>query len=309
MKYYCGIDGGGTKTATLFTDENGNPCASSMTTGSSYMSIGVDATIDLFEHEIEKCVQQAGIRTANVEGVVIGIPCFGENQEIDRKIEQRLRQWFEGGQMYLCNDAEVGWAGSLGLKPGINIVAGTGSIAFGKNGKGESVRCGGWSTFFGDEGSCYWLGRKTVELFAKQMDGRTKRGALYEIIREDFRQKSSVEIINLFEREYAGERRKVAGLQRYLLRAAESGDRFAIELYVQAADELGLLAATVAEKIKLPDEKLGVSLSGGILHAKKYVMNRFMEWIERFGGYYVEAEMTPAEGAVALALDRCRKKC
>ena len=73
--------------------------------------------------------------------------------------------------------------GSLALKPGINIVAGTGSIAFGKSRENVSARSGGWSTFFGDEGSCYWLGRRTMELFTKQADGRVKEGELYHILK------------------------------------------------------------------------------------------------------------------------------
>ena len=78
--------------------------------------------------------------------------------------------------MKIVNDSVVGWAGSLGLSSGINLVAGTGSIAYGRNDAGEEARAGGWDERFSDEGSCYWLGMKSLELFQKKaMEGGKRR--------------------------------------------------------------------------------------------------------------------------------------
>ena len=77
------------------------------------------------------------------------------------------------------NDSVVGWAGSLGLSSGINLVAGTGSIAYGRNDAGEEARAGGWDERFSDEGSCYWLGMKSLELFSKESDGRAEKALFW----------------------------------------------------------------------------------------------------------------------------------
>ena len=301
MRYYCGIDGGGTKTAVLLTDEAGHELASSQTTGSSWIALGEKGVADLYKAEIDKCLKQAGGQRSELAGIAAGVPCFGENLQADETIKTLMKERFEAVPVYLCNDAEVGWAGSLGLKPGINIVAGTGSIAYGQNSRGESVRCGGWSTHFGDEGSCYWLGRKAVELFAKEMDGRAEKGALYEIIMDEFKPERPEDFVNMAEIEYSHDRSRVASLQKYLLMAAKAGDDSARSLYLAAADELGLMALAAARRIQIPGEQLGVSVSGGILHAREFFFERFNEWIERFGGYYKEAEMTPVQGAALLA--------
>ena len=109
----------------------------------------------------------------------------------------------------------MGWAGSLLCNPGINIVAGTGSIAFGKNAKGETARCGGWSEWFSDEGSGYWLGMKCVQMFSRQSDGRDERGPLYNIFKNQLKLTADEDIIDLFEKEYL---HSVCLLSRYLQR-------------------------------------------------------------------------------------------
>lgn len=123
----------------------------------------------------------------------------------------------------ISNDVEAGWAGSLGMEPGIHLVSGTGSIAFGKNKAGKSKRSGSWSAFFGDEGSCCWLGRRTMELFSKQADGRIPVGPLYHMMRERFQLKQDMDFIACMEAEYIPVRSKTASLQKLLLAQQKRG--------------------------------------------------------------------------------------
>lgn len=303
MKYYCGIDGGGTKTAVLLIDENGRECASVTVGGSSYIALGTEGAAELFENSIAACLKKAGVCREQLAGFVAGVPCLGEDKAADAAIEKEMARRYPDIPFYLCNDAEVGWAGSLALKPGINIVAGTGSIAFGKNSAGKSVRCGGWSTFYGDEGSCYWLGRKTIELFSKQMDGRLKRNRLYDIMMDEFCAGEPEDVINAAEA-CINDRSKVAGFQKYLLMAAKAGDASAAAAYLKAADELGQMAYAAARQLVLPGERLNVTLSGGLLYARAYIFERFLQWIDKFNGQFVQSEMFPVQGAALLAVQK-----
>lgn len=303
MKYYLGIDGGGTKTEILLIDENGYECARIKIGGSSYRALGTKGTAALFEEGIERCLGLADANRRSLAGFAAGVPCFGEDKTADEAIKKLMMQRYPNVPFYLCNDAEVGWAGSLALKPGINIVAGTGSIAFGKNSTGKSVRCGGWSTFYGDEGSCYWLGRKTIELFSKQMDGRLKKDRLYEILMDSFHATSPEIVINTTE-DYTSDRSKVAALQKYLLMAADAGDSAAAAAYREAADELGSMAYGAAKQLMIPGEQLNVTLSGGLIYAKKYIFDRFLQWVNKFNGHFVQSEMFPVQGAALLAVQK-----
>ena len=79
------------------------------------------------------------------------MPCYGENPANDREIVRLLTDALTPVPVYVVNDGEVGWAGSLACGEGIHIVSGTGSIAFGRGCDKEFARCGGWVEFFGDE--------------------------------------------------------------------------------------------------------------------------------------------------------------
>lgn len=301
MKYFLGIDGGGTKTAFLLSDETGKRIAWKEMTGCSYKELGIQAVSGLLESGTEYCLAEGGIGKDALTAAAIGLPCFGEFPESDNMISQILKEKFAGIPLYLTNDVEAGWAGSLGLRPGINVVAGTGSIAFGKNEAGISARSGGWSEFFGDEGSCYWLGRRTMELFSKEADGRKKKDALYWLVMEEFQLKEAMDFIDLMNRVYVKQRSKVASLQRLLLRAAQQGDKGAIALYHEAAEELGLLVKSIAGRL-WNGEKTAVSYSGGLFHAGEFVLPVFEEIVEECNGVLQTPLFSPVQGAVLLAM-------
>lgn len=303
MKYYLGIDGGGTKTAFLLADENGNTAAQYEARGCSYKEYGMEAVAEDLKNGALHCLMEAGADWESLGGIAIGLPCYGESRREDQRLAALLEQSFAPVLLLITNDVEVGWAGSLGLKAGINVVAGTGSIAFGKNSRRESARAGGWSSFFGDEGSCYWLGRRAMELFSKEADGREEMGALYRVIMEKFSLEDPMDFIDLMEDEYVPCRSKVASMQRFLLEAAKAGDANAIDLYRQAAEELGKLIHGVAQRISVPGETFGISYSGGLFHAKEFVLPVLEKWIGRCGGYLVLPKFTPVQGALLLCLE------
>lgn len=303
MNYYLGVDGGGTKTEYLMTDETGQIAAHMLTDGSSYKEIGVDNVINKIINSIDRCLEaDSRLSMDRICGIVMGLPCYGESRKDDVLLLKGLKSKLTGIPFYLTNDVEVGWAGSLALQPGINVVAGTGSIAFGRNTDNESARSGGWSTFFGDEGSCYWLGRRTMELFAKQEDGRVKKGELYHILKNELKIHDFLDFIEKMESEYAPNRSRVASLQRILYMAAKAGDISAIELYKEAADELFMLIHSLAYRLGLIGSEFPVSYSGGLFHASEFVIPHLIDKIDAIGARLVKPRYTPVQGAVLLAV-------
>lgn len=301
MKYFLGIDGGGTKTAYRIVDEAGNCMAQETTTGCSYRDLGMKETVQLLKDGALLCIKKAGIKAEDVTAGAAGLPCYGEFKEEDRRLEEAVKEAFPFCPLYITNDVEVGWAGSLSLRPGINIVSGTGSIAFGKNEKGQSARSGGWSPFFGDEGSCYWLGRRTMELFSKQADKRIEKGPLYEIVMTELDLKEPMEFIGYMDTEYIGERSKVASLQRLLLQAAREGDKAAQALYEEAGRELGSMAESILKQLWTGEQVL-VSYSGGLFHAEEFVLPVLREMVEKQNGCLVPPMFSPVHGAVLMAM-------
>ena len=304
MKYWIGIDGGGTKTALAAADANGTVLAARTAGGCSYQSLGVQAVVRLLQQEIGALAQQTGLALTDCAGCCLGLPCCGENPEIDRLIRSGLEAALSPLRLHLVNDVEVGWAGSLSGAAGVHIVSGTGSIAFGKSADGRSARCGGWNEFYGDEGSCYWIGRQAMGLFSKEADGRLPQGALYRIVRAELGLVRDFSFTEVIQERWAPRRDKVASFQRYAYQAAGEGDEAAAGLYRAAARELALLVRGVREKLGLLREETRVSYSGGLFQTGELILTPLRLEVEAQGGVLRPPERTATEGALLLARER-----
>ena len=298
MQYYIGVDGGGTKTAIAAAGQDASALAFTKTGSASWREYGIANVVNNIKQAIETLPFG---KEDSIAGIAFGLPCYGESVEGDQELEQALHGAFSGIPLYITNDVEVGWAGSLGLLPGVNVVAGTGAIAFGKNQAGKAARSGGWSEFFGDEGSCYWLGRRVMELFSKQSDGRMERDALYETVRSALALTNDFDFIDLMHDAYINQRDKVASLQILGMQAALAGSKSAKALYVEAAAELCLLVRAIRDNISLENEPFLVSYTGGLFQVGDLILPQFTKGIAELGGKVALPQFGPAEGALLLA--------
>ena len=298
LRYYIGIDGGATKTALCAAGADGSALGYTKTSGSSWREHGIEKVVKNLKEAVDDLIDK---ESDQIGGIAMGLPCHGESAEGDKVLEQAVGEAFAGIPLYFTNDVEVGWAGSMGLTPGINIVAGTGAIAFGKDSRGKTSRSGGWSEFFGDEGSCYWIGRMVMGLFSKQADGRIPRDELYETVRQEFNLQDDFSFIDLVHAKYIGYRKQVASLQFLAEKAALAGSPSAKALYREAMFELCLLVDAVRKQLDFTEKPFCVSYSGGLFKAGDLILPQFSEEIEKRGGTLSPPCFEPAEGAMLLA--------
>lgn len=291
--YFLGIDGGGTKTDFLLLDENGKTIAQRKRGTISYKHVGMEYVTELLRENISQILEE---REAYI---CLALPNWGESRvnderflcQIDKITDKRIK---------IVNDSAAGWAGSLGLEEGINLVAGTGSIAYGQNKFGTEARAGGWDEGFSDEGSCYWLGKKALELFSKESDGRLKKGKLLEIFRYNFNLKNDFDIIDIFDESYKNNRTKTAELQKLLLQAALQEDEEAIRLYEYAAEELAMIIRAVYRKLEFSGSA-AVSYSGGLFHAGDLILKPLRQKLGENGICLCSPRYSPVQGAALLA--------
>ena len=296
-KIFIGVDGGGTKTALLVAHADGTEIGAMQTSGASWREHGVRPVAEMIAGAI------ASLSESPIGGLVAGLPCFSESVEGDAALQEAFEDIFPGVPFCLTNDVEVGWAGSFGLKPGVHLVAGTGSIAYGCDGRGNRVRCGGWDEFFSDEGSAYWIAQKGMQLFSKQSDGRAPVGPLLMLVREAYKLSRDIDFIDCLYAQM-DTREKRARFQLLLEKAARLGDTAAAAIYADAAAELCLMARTVREKLGLDTEGWRVSYSGGVFKAGDLILEPLAKQIRDEGGLLIAPEHLPVKGALLLALDR-----
>lgn len=305
--YFIGIDGGGTKTDFALSDETGKIISRSQDIGISYRQYPLSEIIERINQGVLACIEPIGLSVYDIRGMCIGYPCYGESEVNDNAVNNALISKFSSIPISIVNDVEIGWMGALEGKNGIHVVAGTGSIAFGKNHVGRKARCGGWLDFFSDEGSGYWLGRKTMELFSMQADGRKPEGELLYLLRNKFSLKDDLLFIDIMAEEYIPYREKVASLQLSLLEAAHMGDRTAKHLYWLATRELVRLVSALRKRLRLEDDFL-VSYSGSLFKENELVLKPFISMVERQGGRVVPPQNSPIEGALMLAIHQNERK-
>lgn len=298
MQFFIGIDGGGSKTIFCLLDNEGKILRKERAGSACYKQIGMKGLSELLSEGIKKIT--AGLPENAVYYTCFGMPNYGESLFMDQQAVKMVRKKLSGYHVKIVNDSEVGWAASLLMEPGINIVAGTGSIAYGKNELGEHAKAGGWSEWFSDEGSGHWLGIKCMELFSKEADGRLQRGELYGIVRRNFQVEQDIEMIDIFETQYHPYRDKTASLQKLLYEAASAGDKAAIQVYKEAAGELANIVSAVKAKL-FSEENCLVSYSGGVFKTGRFVLTPFLCKMNHLSVTLVEPKREPYAGAGLLA--------
>lgn len=303
MNYLLSMDGGGSKTAWLLTTESGKIAARHTMLGCSHTQIGMDNVLNLIGSGIKKLLDLADCKKEDIIGAAFGVPCYGEYPEIDLILSSRIHQFLPDAIITICNDVELGFAGSLCLDNGIHLVAGTGAIAFGRNSSGQTARSNGWHPIFSDEGSGYWLGMQTLSLFTKQADERIPRSTLYSIVLEKLSLSNAEDIINFYDNTLAGDRRKIASLQLLLKEAAISGDSSAIHLYESAAHELYLSIRSVYQTLSFSSAKeIKVSYSGGLFFKDNYILDPLTRLTQQLSVVLVPPALPPVYGGILLSM-------
>jgi N-acetylglucosamine kinase-like BadF-type ATPase len=264
VKTFLGVDGGGTKTDFLLIDATGAVLASHRGGSAYYLESGLEALQAMMAAGIRATLQQAGIAASELEFTFLGLPAYGEDRGLLPRLDGIVADVLPTGRYRCGNDVVCGWAGALAAGDGINIVAGTGSIAYGEF-EGRGARAGGWGELFSDEGSAYWIAREGLTLFSRMSDGRAPKAALYELIREHFRLEADLDVCAAVYGPPALTRSGLAALAPLVARAAREGDAGARRLFERAADELAAVVHAVRDQLHVPPHTLlPVSYSGGM---------------------------------------------
>ncbi|GAA1144532.1 BadF/BadG/BcrA/BcrD ATPase family protein [Kribbella jejuensis] len=301
MSIYLGVDGGGSGTALCLVGSSGEVLAETKAPSCYYLDAASDEGVTLVERALTAAINEitalAGIRPADITFAFLGLPAYGE-VAADVPVLDAIPRAVLGHDRYRCdNDMVCGWAGSLGLADGINVISGTGSMTYGRLGD-LGVRVGGWGELFGDEGSGYWIGVRGLQAFAQMSDGRLPPGPLLDVLRAHLGLASDLDLIDVVLNRWRQSRREVAALSRVVVQAAQLGDTAALQIVDDAASELVRLVETTCKRLGFAG-LVPVSYSGGVLTAPE-VLKAFTARLPT--AYELrEPQYTPVIGAALYA--------
>ncbi|HEY5618185.1 MAG TPA: BadF/BadG/BcrA/BcrD ATPase family protein [Vicinamibacterales bacterium] len=301
--HVLGIDAGGTKTVCLLADEGGQVIAEARGGGANLQSVG--------ELEVEKVlhgVMESAVAGRNVTPSAICLGIAGVDRPTDTEtIRSIMRRIGYKSRAIVVNDALVALEAGANDQPGVVIVAGTGSIAYGRNGSAQAARAGGWGYLIGDEGGGFWIGRSALASVVRQFDGRGPATQLTELILRHMGLASPTELIHeIYYRDL--HRRAIAGLAALVHQAAANGDAVAAQILGRAGTELAAAAASVITRLGMRGDAFPTILAGGIFRGvpllARDMETRLSEIAPRSTVRLLEVE--PAVGAVRLALAAAR---
>jgi N-acetylglucosamine kinase-like BadF-type ATPase len=250
---------------------------------------------------IAAVMSQAG-SSAAADFAFLGLPAYGEDSGLVPQLDAVASPPLSPDRYRCGNDALCGWAGALACQDGINIIAGTGSMAYGEF-NGRTARAGGWGELFSDEGSAYWIAREGLNLFSRMSDGRAPRGALYEILRREFGLGSDLDLCAAIYGQSRIQRSNLAALAPLIAEAAHAGDIAARVLFTRAVDELLDIIEAVHGHLGVPsDTTIPVSYSGGMFQ-QELLLGPLRSKLDNSGGKYrvVAPRLSPAAGAALYA--------
>ena len=301
---YLGVDGGGTKTAFALIDKTGRVLATHEAGTCYHIEVGIEGAKQILETGVRALVTKANISIDDIAYGFFGLPAYGEDSSLIKEMAD-LPASFLAKEKYRCdNDMVNGWAAAFNANDGINIVAGTGSIAFGVR-QAKNARCGGWGELFSDEGSAYWIACKGLMAFTRMSDGRSAKGPLYDIIKTAYNIQFDLDITALVLSEWAGERSKIAQVSALVYQAASAGDKQAICILASAGKELAEMVDGVRRKLAYESgEVVNVSYSGGAFNAKAFILDAFAAALNEYSACYrLHTPLnTPVVGAALYAL-------
>jgi len=299
---YLGVDGGGTKTALALVDRAGNLLAQHLAGSAHYIASGMDSVRSMLRDAVQALLAKAAVPPGAVESAFFGLPSYGEDSTLTGELDALPAGCLPEGRYRCGNDMLCGWAGSLGGRDGINVVAGTGSISYGEHG-GVAARGGGWGELFSDEGSAYWIACRGLNLYSRMSDGRAPRGPLHQLLNERLKLDHDLDLCARVYTKSGAERASLAQFSKLVHEAAVAGDQQAMAVFTAAAGELAELIDGVRRQLGFrDDEPVPVSYSGGVFaNAADILLPRFSAaLLARWARYELREPMFPPDIGAAL---------
>jgi N-acetylglucosamine kinase-like BadF-type ATPase len=297
VRLFLGVDGGQSGTTALIGDETGRVLGSGRG-GPCNHAAAAEGRAKL-ERAISESLSAAREQGGLPAGVRFEAACFGMSGGPDDK-HAIIARLVHAERLNVTTDAEIALSGATATGQGIIVIAGTGSIALGRNGQDARARAGGWGYIFGDEGSAFDIVRQALRAALRMEEGWGPATGLRQVLLEATGSRDANEALH---RLYAPEwpRDRVASLAPLVDQAAGAGDPAAVEVLNYAALQLATLTTSVRAQLWKPRDEVTVAYSGGVF-TSGMVLERLRLLLELDTGTHCAPPLySAAEGALREA--------
>ncbi|HME34133.1 MAG TPA: BadF/BadG/BcrA/BcrD ATPase family protein [Candidatus Sulfotelmatobacter sp.] len=322
MPYYLGIDGGGTKTTCAVGDET-RLIATATAGPSNVVRVGEVQASESLQQSVRQACAAAGIALAQVARTCVG-GSGAARPELAEIVRRSLAEILST-PIDVVGDMQIALEAAFDTGPGVVVIAGTGSIAYGRDRQGRTVRAGGWGFAIGDEGSAHWIGRAAVSAVLRAADrfpsdrfpSDLSPSDLYPAESRDgtpeTRTHSSFAealfkiwgVRSLADLARAGNSIPPPDFAALFPAVAASTDDLATQVLARAGKELASIAAVVILRLFAKDQSLSVpvAMTGGVFRHAPLVRQVFYNELRAMEPRAVvnPQVVEPVEGALRMA--------
>ncbi len=292
-----GIDAGGTKTVCLLAERDGRVVSEARGPGAT-LHVMPDADVERTLRDV--IGRTTAGRAEAPAAIAVGMSGVDRPGEAER-ISAVLSSLVPAARTVVVNDALIALEAGAPGSAGVVIVAGTGSIVFGRDAGGRAARAGGWGYVLGDEGSGYWMGRQALQAVVRAADERGPATSLTPLVLAHWRVSRPRDLVHEI---YTGDPKPatIAGLATVVQQAAGAGDPVAAKIVSHGAAELSAAALSVARRLGLAAEP--VVLSGSLFKVMPLLADAVIETLQDDlpDAPVSQLAVEPAAGAVRLAI-------
>jgi glucosamine kinase len=297
MSFVLGIDGGGSKCSAAVSD--GVSILGIHTSGGCNLNA---TTSENARHAIHAAVHGA-LSAAGVSPTAVSTVCAGvagaTSPNIAAQINSFLAEVLPRASIQVVGDTAIALEAAFTGGPGVICISGTGSVAYGRNERGEIARAGGWGRLISDEGSGHWIGQRAVSQCVRALDmGRSS--LLIHGIMEHWQIVTREQLLQRCHRDQTPD---FSELFPVVLAASDNADPLACEILTAAGTELARIAQVVLRRLWVGHSRLEIAINGGVFANSPRIRQVFGNIIrtERPEVHVGIRERQPYEGALYLA--------
>lgn len=299
MAYYLGIDGGGTKTTCALGDDR-QLLATARSGPSNIVRVGEAQTRESLHRAVRQACAAGGISLGQVTRTCVGASGAArpEQAEAVRSIVAEILS----SPIEVVGDMETSLEAAFGDGPGVIVIAGTGSIAYGRDASGRTLRVGGWGFQIGDEGSAHWIGRTAVNAILRASDREGDGVASSPLTRGMFKAWGVDSVSDLA---HAANSIPPADFAALFPAVVASEDEVARDVLRRAGGELAQLAAAVMRRLfaREGEASVPVAMIGGVFRYGAAVREAFYNELRRMEerAQVCSEVVDPVDGALRMA--------
>ncbi len=306
MTPVLGMDGGGRKTYAVVTDEDGTLLGAGESGASNWEIAGIEGAATALVSAASDALEAASVPQGDVGAVVFGLAGFDWPSD-EPRLTELAAPVAPGAPRRIVNDAFIALRAGASESWGIAVIAGTGTVAVGRDPVGNEFRTIGEGRTFGDFGDEFDVSELAVAAVADEYTGRGPATMLTDMLCERLGESSveaMLEHLARFDPRFRAP--ELQNLTPMVLAAAEAGDLIARTVLERIGLALGEAAGVVARRLNLSNLPVEVVLAGGLFRTpNRYLLDELELGVRRTAPRAEVRLLTspPVVGAALMAME------